>query len=109
MFPSDIDVVRALRTNIGLSSSSKTVYDETARDFLAEVISPSSENMVLLEYLTLFPDFRFCLFVASGVGSTCGIGGAPDNAISLAEEVVVRVVIDGASKCCSDRALFCPE
>jgi hypothetical protein len=61
MFPSDIDTARACRATTGLSSSSKTVYDESARDFLADEISPSSENIVVAEYRTLFLDFRSCL------------------------------------------------
>jgi hypothetical protein len=74
IFPSDIETALAFPATMGLSSSSKTVYDDKARDLLAETISPSSEKTVLAECRTLFlivcprtPDFR---------NADTGIGGA---------------------------------
>ena len=86
MFPSDIDPARAFSASIGLSSSSKTVYDETARDFLAGAIFPSSEKMVLAEYRTLFLDFRSRpLGVWDPEAGICGIEGTSEDPAPLGE------------------------
>ena len=90
-FPSDIETALAFLAKIGLSSSSKTVYDDKARDLLAETISPSSEKTVLAECRTLFlivclrpPDFR------SADTGICGIGGASAELFPVRKKFVAR-------------------
>jgi hypothetical protein len=86
----DSDRARSCRVRIGLSSSSKTVAEDNARDLLALPRSPSSEKTVAADtrtLLRLLPRPRDFLKADTGI---LGTGGASVGLLLGGKKLVAR-------------------